>query len=572
MLRQRAHRSPERAAYVFLHNGETEEARLRIGEVDRRARVVAAALQRLHAKGERALLLYPTGAEFVAAFFGCLYSGVIAVPMPPLGPGRFTRALPRLRAIVRDAQARLVLTTSRVCALLPEYAASAPELAALRWIATDELPSDRPDAWTDPRSDAESTAFLQYTSGSTADPKGVAITHANILHNEDWIQRRFQSSEQSIGVSWLPLYHDMGLIGTVLGTLYVGGMSILMSPESFLQQPIRWLNAIARYRAHISGGPNFAFEHCAARITPEQRATLDLSCWQLAYVGAEPVRVDTLERFAKTFEPCGFRGEALYPCYGLAESTLLASSGTRGVRPITKTLRADDLEQGQAVDADASDPPERTRRAASCGRSLDDQQAVIVDPESLTQCRPGQVGEIWVTGSSIARGYWNRPEETQHTFEARLAGSNSVFLRTGDLGFMDDDEIFVTGRLKDLIIIDGKNHYPQDIEQTVEAADPALQPGGCAAFGIEVDGEERLVILAEVRRRQVDGLGGRRMDDAVLAVRRVVADVHGVEAHAIRLLAPGGVLKTSSGKLRRRACRDAFLNDALSVVGAEAHV
>jgi acyl-CoA synthetase (AMP-forming)/AMP-acid ligase II len=285
------------------------------------------------------------------------------------------------------------------------------------------------------------------------------------------------------------------------------------------------------------------------------------------------VRVDTLERFTTIFEPCGFRGEALYPCYGLAESTLLASSGTRGFKPIVKTLCAASLEQGQAVDANASDPPQQWRRAASCGRSLDDQQLAIVDPESFTECLPGRVGELWVSGASIARGYWNRPEETRRAFEARLAGGGDrAFLRTGDLGFMDGGEIFVTGRLKDLIIIDGKNHYPQDIEQTVEAVDPVLQPGGCAAFSVEVDGEERLVVLAEVRRREVDGFGTRRMNDTVRAVQRVVADVHGVEPHAIRLLAPGSVLKTSSGKLRRRACRDAFLSDALSVVGGAADV
>jgi acyl-CoA synthetase (AMP-forming)/AMP-acid ligase II len=574
LLGERALRSPERLAYVFLRDGEIEAARLVFGELDRRARVVAATLQRLKAQGERALLFYSTGEDFVTAFFGCMYAAVVAVPVPPPGLGRLTRALPRLQAIIHDSQARLVLTTSRVCALLPTLVTAAPDLEALHWQATDTLPSDGHEEWIDPRVDSNSIAFLQYTSGSTANPKGVVITHANILSNEAAIQKRFGNNEDTVCVSWLPMYHDMGLIGAVLGTFYGGGKLIVMSPEAFLQQPARWLRAVSHYRADLTGGPNFAFDHCLARVTAEQRATLDLSSWRIAVTGAEPVRADTLERFARTFEPCGFRREAFYPCYGLAESTLLASAGTRHTPPVVRTLRPESLERGLAVDATGPDHADPVRRVVGCGRSLDDQRIAIVDPESRCERHPCEIGEIWVSGPSVAGGYWNQREETERVFRARLFGvDDRVYLRTGDLGFIDDEgNLFVTGRLKDLIIIDGRNHYPQDIERTVEAADPALQPGACAAFSIDAGGEERLVIAAEVQRRKAERHDEANADETVRKIRRAVAEVHGVEVHAVRLLRPGSIPKTSSGKLRRLACRDAFVTGTLDAAGGEANV
>ena len=566
LLCERARRSPERLTYVFLRDGETEETRLALGEIDRRARIVATTLQRMNARGERALLLYPTSDDFVTAFFGCLYAGVIAVPVPPLAPARMTRMLPRLQAIAHDARAQLVLTMSHVCTLLPTLATAAPDLEMLRWLATDTLAPDGAGEWIDRDLDADGIAFLQYTSGSTANPKGVAITHANILHNQASIQSRFASGEDMVHVSWLPLHHDMGLIGSLLGTLYSGGRAILMSPESFLQRPVRWLHAISRYRADVSGGPNFAFEHCVRRVTPEQRLSLDLASWSLAFTGAEPVRADTLQRFTDTFAPCGFRGEAFYPCYGLAESTLLATGGARHAPPVVRAWRSDALERGLAVEAVGEDDPDNVRRLVSCGRSLDDQHIAIVDHETGRGRDVRTVGEIWVSSPSVARGYWNQSEETGRTFCAQLSGvDDRRFLRTGDLGFLDEGELFVTGRLKELIIIDGRNHYPQDIEQTAEAADPSLQPGACAAFSVDAAGEDRLVIVAEMQRRAPDRNNG--VDDIARAIRRAVAEIHGIEVHAVRLLKPGGILKTSSGKLRRLACRDAFLTGMLDVGG-----
>ena len=573
LLGERARRSPARPACVFLHDGDVEATRLAFGELDRRARVVAATLQRLQARGERALLLYPAGEDFVTSFFACMYAAVIAVPVPAPGPGRLTRALPRLQAIVHDSQARLVLTTSRVGALLPTIIGAAPDLESLCWLETDTLPSEGHEQWIDPHVDSDSIAFLQYTSGSTANPKGVVVTHANILSNEASIQKRFESNEDSVCVSWLPLHHDMGLIGALLGSLYSGGRLILMSPESFLQRPFRWLRAISLYRADISGGPNFAFDHCVARVTAEQRATLDLSSWTRAFTGAEPVRADTLERFARMFAPCGFRPEAFHPCYGLAESTLFATGGARHTPPVVKSLRSEPLGRGLAAEATEHDHPDAVRRLIGCGQSLDDQRIAIVDPESRRERSPGEVGEIWLSGPSVAGGYWNRAEETEQVFGAHLSGvDDRVFLRTGDLGFIDEGNLFVTGRLKDLIIIDGRNHYPQDIEQTVEAANPAIRAGACAAFSIDTGGGERLVIAAEVRRRGPERYRVNGIDEAVRTIRRAVAEVHGVEVHQVRLLEPGSIPKTSSGKLRRLACRDAFLTGRFDAGGGEADV
>jgi acyl-CoA synthetase (AMP-forming)/AMP-acid ligase II len=569
LLGERVRRSPERLIYVFLRDGETEASRLSIGELDRRAKAIASALQRLNARGERALLFYPTGEDFVSAFFGCMYAAVVAVPVPPPSPARLARALPRMQAIVHDAQARLVLTTSRVCALLPNLHSTAPELEGVQWLATDALPADDQE-WIDPGVDSTTTAFLQYTSGSTANPKGVVVTHANILNNAAAIQQRFKTGEETICVTWLPLFHDMGLIGTLLGTMYGGGRSIFMSPEAFLQQPMRWLQTISRYRADASGGPNFAFDHCVARISAEQRATLDLSSWTLAFTGAEPVRAETLQRFTRAFEPCGFRANAFYPCYGLAESTLFVCGGTRDTQPVVKTLRSDALERGTALEA--GDAAAALRRVVSCGPPAPDHAVAIVDPESHGERQPGEVGEIWISGPSVASGYWNQPEETDRVFQARLFDvDDRVFLRTGDLGFMSDGELFVTGRLKDLIIIDGRNHYPHDIERTAEAADPVLRPGACAAFSVDAEDGERLVIAAEVQRRELKR-HGETGDDTVRAIRRAVAESHGVDVHAVRLLSPGSIPKTSSGKLRRLACRDAFLAGTLDIVGGEANV
>ena len=480
ILRRRALEQPERLAYVFLADGEEEEARLTYAQLDERARAVAALLQELGIDrqdgGGRALLLFPTGPDYVAAFYGCLYAGVTAVPAYPPRPNR---PMPRIQAIAADARAGVALTTSAILSGVERRVADLPDLQALAWRATDVLDAGASSSWREPRIGADTLAFLQYTSGSTASPKGVMVSHANLLHNEALIRDACGHREDTPCVSWLPLYHDLGLIGNMIQSLYVGTPCTLMAPVAFLQSPIRWLRAVSRYRAHTSGGPNFAYDLCARKITPEQAEGLDLSSWRVAFNGAEPVRAETLERFARAFEPYGFRSEALFPCYGLAETTLIVSAGAATAPPVVGRFRAGELARHRAVEA----PEEvETRELVGCGQVLGDLEVAIVEPESLARRAEGEVGEVWVAGGSVARGYWDRPEVTAETFEARTADGAGPFLRTGDLGFLRGGELYITGRIKDLIIIRGANHYPQDIERTVELSHPALVPGASAAF------------------------------------------------------------------------------------------
>jgi amino acid adenylation domain-containing protein len=574
LLRCRAAERPDREAFVFLADGEEPGARLTYGELDRRARAIAAALRESLAPGDRALLLYPPGLELIAAFFGCLYAGVTAVPAyPPRLNDRSQSSQNRLRAIAGDAEPRVALTTAALLAAVSAgegIAERVPELAAVRWIATDGLDADLADAWLEqPEPDPGSVAFLQYTSGSTAAPKGVMVTHANLLHNERMIGDAFRQDEDTVVVGWLPLYHDMGLIGNVLQPLHAGARSVLMAPVAFLQKPLRWLQAISRFGATTSGGPNFAYDLCVRRIPPEQRAELDLSSWRLAFNGAEPVRAETLERFAAAFALCGFDRAAFYPCYGLAEATLFVSGGAAGRFPRVEALDAAALERHEArrvSEANETDEGDETagdaRLLVSSGRAWGGQRLAVVDPETRTALPPGRVGEIWVSGPSVALGYWRNPEATEDDFRARLAGTEEPFLRTGDLGFLRDGELYVTGRLKDLIIIRGRNHYPQDIERTAERSHADLRPGCGAAFAVDAGGEERLVIVQEVERRRREGL-----DAVITAVRRAVAEEHEVQAQDVVLVRAGTVPKTSSGKIQRRACRAAYLAGGLAVVG-----
>ncbi|MBV8856906.1 MAG: amino acid adenylation domain-containing protein, partial [Acidobacteria bacterium] len=558
LLRGRAARTPDRLAYTFLLDGEEEEASLTYGELDRRVRGVAARLQAEGAEGQRILLLYQPGLEFIVGFFGCLYAGAVAVPTYP---PRQNRSLLRLQSIIADAQARFVLTTSAILARIEAVPEQVAALKRLCFVATDALAPEVADGWRAPRVDGETLAFLQYTSGSTAAPKGVMVTHGNLLHNERMIREGCGHDEHSTFVGWLPLYHDMGLIGNVLQPLYLGSRCVLMSPVAFLQRPARWLQAISRYRARTSGGPNFAYNLCVRKVTPEERAALDLSSWTTAFNGAEPVRRETMEEFAAAFAGCGFRPEVFYPCYGLAEATLIVSGGAPHETFVSCDVRASELERNRVVVEEAGAPG--ARPLVGSGRALLDQRVRIADPETFERLGDDEVGEIWVQGPSVARGYWNRPEETEKTFGARLKGSGEgPFLRTGDLGFLRAGELYVTGRLKDLIIIRGRNHYPQDIELTVERSHVALRPGCGAAFSIDEGGDERLVVVQEVDHR-------RAFDAAEVAerVRQAVAEEHEVQVHAVALIKTGSIPKTSSGKIQRHACRAAFLAQSLDAVG-----
>ena len=555
LLLARAADSPDQVAFTFLKDGESDEVNWTYAELEQRARAIAAELQAAQCSGQRILLLYPAGLEFIAAFWGCVLAGATAVPAYP---PRSNRNLFRLQAIARDCRPAALLTTRQTLARMLSYPADGSMLDQLRCVVTDDLSLDAGDRWKQEQLSPDSIALLQYTSGSTSTPKGVMVSNANLLHNEVLIQKAFRQSKESIIVGWLPLYHDMGLIGNVLQPIYLGARCILMSPVSFLQSPLRWLKAISRYRATTSGGPNFAYDLCVRKLGEYTESELDLSSWTVAFNGAEPVRAETLERFAAAFSKFGFKRESFVPCYGLAEATLLVSGHTGGVA--AKTLKLD----AQALAGNRVSKRIRkngsTRTLVSSGRAADKTTVLIVDPESASNCSARQVGEIWVSGASVAQGYWGQAEETRHVFSARSVGKRQrTFLRTGDLGFIHDGELFVTGRLKDLIIIRGRNLYPHDIEATAERAHPGLRPGCGAAFSVDTGNEERLVVVQEVDRDHENKTAGM-----VDAIRNAMVAQHEIQPHAILLVRTGTIPKTSSGKIQRYKCREEFSSGILN--------
>jgi amino acid adenylation domain-containing protein/non-ribosomal peptide synthase protein (TIGR01720 family) len=549
LLRFRSLNEPTPTAYRFL--ADEESASITYGELDLRARGVAALLQRKGLQQERALLLYPPGLDFIVAFFGCLYAGTIAVPV---SWQQSKRGMARLQAIAADAQAACVLTTQRELSRVER----GPWPRRIDWLASDEVAGDVAGDWREPATNGYALAYLQYTSGSTSTPKGVMVTHANVLENSAYIQHGFEHGPESVSLSWLPHFHDMGLVDGIIQPLYSGFTGLLMSPASLLQNPARWLEAISRYRVTHSGGPNFAYDLCVRRIDEAQRASLDLSHWSVAYNGAEPVRHDTLERFVAAFAACGFRREAFYPAYGLAEATLKVSGGRRGVGPVYCSVDASALEQHRIVLTETGAPDSRT--LVGCGRAALGAGLAIVNSESLKPCERDEVGEVWVSGPGVAAGYWNRPEETESTFNARLSKCGR-FLRTGDLGFVRDGELFITGRLKDLIIIRGRNHYPQDIERAMQQCHAALTPDAGAAFSIEVESEERLVVVQEIESRRKN-----EAETIIETIRETIAEEFEIQPAALVLIRSGTLSKTSSGKVRRGACREEFLRNGLHVI------
>lgn len=559
LLRRRALDRPNDLAYLFL--SDDEEFRITYEELDNKARSIASHLRRLVVSGERALLLYPAGLDFITAFFGCLYAGVVAVPLPP---PTANRPMPRLEAVLDNAGIEVVLTNTSLLENVKNLCLT--YIKKPLYVATDGIEEYSTEEWQPANTNDDTIAMLQYTSGSTNTPRGVVLTHSNLVHNLSVISNAFTDERMKsiVGLFWLPNYHDMGLIGGILAPLYIGCSSVLMSPAAFVLRPYRWLEAITRFRGTISGAPNFAYELCVKKTTREQRATLDLSSWELAFCGAEPIHSETVKRFTDTFIPCGFRPDAFYPCYGLAEATLLVSGGERHMPPFFLKVDKDTLAEGWVVEATPEDTAAKT--LVSSGKPLPGQNVVIVHPESATLCAPGEVGEVWLSGPSVTKGYWNRPEETAATFGAYIADTaQGPFLRTGDLGFIHDRELFVTGRLKDLIIIRGRNYYPQDIELQVEHCHPALGKGSTAAFLIEdqVTGEERLVVAKEVDRhtaRKVD------LNEIIGTIRRTIAEVFDIQVYGVALVREATFPKTSSGKVQRYLCRTEFLDGTLKAL------
>jgi acyl-CoA synthetase (AMP-forming)/AMP-acid ligase II len=583
IMRHRAQHQANCRAYTFLADGENENAVLTYKQLDARACAIAVVLaDRGLSPGDRAILLYPPGLDFIAAFFGALYAGVIAVPCYPPHRLQIARSLPRLTAIVTNADPTVVLCTAEV-ADLSAGMAHVPKLNTLPWIATDSLEDYAIDSWKETDVDPSTVAFLQYTSGSTAAPRGVMVTHSNLLHNLAIANYVEQNDSDSVSVSWLPVIHDMGLIEGVLEPAYAGYPAYLMSPATFLQRPVRWLRAITKYRATNSGGPNFAYDLCARKVNAEQRSTLDLSSWRVAYNGAEPIRRETLTTFYQSFRDCGFRWQSFYPVYGLAESTLVVTSGRRSYQPVFLDADASALCGGRIEEAlpDGPDGPSRQVSLVSSGPPTPGTRVVIVNPDTCRRCAPREIGEIWLSSPSVTKGYWRREEETSQTFGAMLDDDGSgPYLRTGDLGVLIEGELFVAGRLKDLLIVRGYKHYPQDLELTVERQHPAIRPGCVAVFALESQ-DDQIAVAAELDPRRLEinrtnplefltmlreGKGASVISDLISRICQAVAEIHGVQLHTIALLKPGALPKTSSGKIQHRACAQALSGGQLAEV------
>jgi acyl-CoA synthetase (AMP-forming)/AMP-acid ligase II/alkylation response protein AidB-like acyl-CoA dehydrogenase len=562
LLRERASEYGDSCAYTFLEDGAAPGATTTYGSLDQRSRALAARLQEISRPGDRAILLFPAGLDFLDGLFGCLYAAVVAIPTPPPEASRLKRTGPRLTAIAVDAKATIVVTTQKIRDLIER--AESPSFGGepIRWIVTDVEDGSSGRSWRESRLSGDSLAYLQYTSGSTSSPKGVMIGHRNLMFHMDQLQRVCGYSRDSVTVTWMPNFHDYGLVEGLLEPLFNATPCFLMSPFAFVKRPESWLRAITSHRGTHSQSPNFGYDLCVRRIRADQRVGLDLSSWRAAGNAAEMINPRVLAAFQEAFGPCGFRKSAMRPAYGLAEATLLVSSSPLTAEPVVARLQAAALEDHRVVEW-AGDS-EQIRDVASCGQVFPAARVEIVDPETRMPCPGDRVGEIWVKDVAVAQGYWRRPDETEHTFQANLGRTGEgPFLRTGDLGFLLRGQLFVAGRIKDLIIIRGANHHPQDIEWTAQGSHAALRPEAGAAFSVVIDGDEKLVVAQEVEREHVAGL---RVDEVAAAVREAIAASHDLELFTLLLLSRGSLPKTASGKIQRKGCRGFFFHGGPQVL------
>lgn len=562
LVRFRASVQPNDVAFVYLTDKARNEKRMTYGELDYRCRQVATWLQKHDMRGKRALLLYPPGLEFIVGFYGCLYAGATAIPVYP---PRLNRSMHRIQSIAENAEASLALSTREVIDQVKNIINDTPLLASIPWKATNDFGDEFEENWIDPQLDSNEIAFLQYTSGSTGTPKGVILSHGNMIHNSMLISAGFEHTRSNSGVFWLPSYHDMGLIGGVIQPVFCGCPNVMMAPLTFLTRPFFWLEMISKYHATTSGGPNFAYDLCVKMVKDSQVEALNLSSWKVAFNGAEPVQAQTLDSFAKKFEKCGFKYEAFYPCFGLAEGTLIVTGGTRDKPPVVTPVDADALAAGKAVKCAADSP--RAHFLVSSGRTILGQRLAIVDPVKLIERQDGEVGEIWTKSDSVAKGYWRNEEETERCFHARIADTNEgPFLRTGDLGFVLEGELYVTGRIKDMMIIRGVNVYPQDVELTAQKVSPdlALNSGGAFLVGDEKNG--RLVLVQEVERRFNPEKEPAKCAQIISDIRKQIALEHELSIGVIVLIRKGTLPKTSSGKVQRHACREEYLAGTLTAL------
>jgi acyl-CoA synthetase (AMP-forming)/AMP-acid ligase II len=560
VLRYRAAVQPHDRAYIALSERGGQEGVLTFAELERRAAVVAAQLTMRLRQGDRVLLVFPAGLNFMVAFLGCLVAGVIAVPM--MVPRRAS-TYDSSAAIVADCQPPLAMTTADLAAVRPDVI-ERYRGAGLDWLLLGD-DAAASDAGADLRPPGrDDVAFLQYTSGSTSSPKGVIVRHRNLLANLEMIRLALGSTRASTIVSWVPLYHDMGLILNALHSLYIGAPCVLMPPVNFIRRPLAWLQAIHTYRAEVATAPNFAFDMCVSRFRAGQMEDIDLSCWKLAMNAAEPVRADTMARFAATFARYGFDAGATYPAYGLAEATVMVSGSRRGGGPVLRSVSRAAIQHYQIADPAGEND---ARAVVGCGRSLAGERIAIVHPDSRRRLATEQIGEVWVAGPNVAGGYWRNEEATTSVFGARIEGEDGeAWMRTGDLGFLDPGgELFITGRIKDVIIIRGMNHYPQDIEDSMQDSHPALRRHCGAAFTIvDEHSEERLILVQEVERTARHQIS---IEEIAGCIREAVFNEHEIAIHKVVLIPPGAIPKTTSGKIQRGLTRKLWQEGRLEVLG-----
>jgi acyl-CoA synthetase (AMP-forming)/AMP-acid ligase II len=559
LVRHRATGQPHDRAYVFLSDRGNEQAELTFADLHRQAHAVAGSLLGLAQRGDRVLLLFPPGLDFVVAFFACVLAGVIPVPM--MIPRRAS-SRDAANAILADCSPRLAVTTRGLATTRPDVLERF-QAAEFEWFILEQTEEPKKPDICVAASKRGDIALLQYTSGSTSEPRGVMVSHGNLLDNSEMIRLALGNTRASTFVSWVPHYHDMGLILNILQTLYLGALCVLMAPVTFMQRPLTWLRAIHTYRAEVATAPNFAFDLCVLRFRAEQMRDIDLSSWRLALNGAEPLRADTVDRFASTFAPYGFKANSMYPAYGLAEATLLVTGGHSGSGPITRRVSRTELQKGRVA---APTRPEDGQVLIGCGEPLVGEHVAIIASDSRRRLEVDRVGEVWVNGPNVAQGYWQNAGATASTFQAQIEGEDGEhWLRTGDLGFLDrSGELFITGRIKDVIIIRGTNHYPQDIENTVQNVHPALRRNcGVAFTTLDENGRDKLVVIQEVERTYRRAIAAAEL---VASIREAVVNEHEINADEILLIAPGTLPKTTSGKVQRNLTRTFWLDGLLEVL------
>ncbi len=559
VIRKRVKSLSDFELFKFLSDGVTEDESYTYKQLDSNAKVVGAELQKYGRKGDSVLLLFQPGLSYVASLFGCFYTGFVAVPAYP---PRRNRGVERVYTIIRDSGARICLISQQVYKDIQRNFSQDALFKKLTWIIFEELDKSSEFAFKEVQIYPDDLALLQYTSGSTGEPKGVMITQLNLLYNSEYIRQTFGTNRNSVGVHWLPLFHDMGLIGGLLQAAYVGLLNINMPPMAFLKNPLNFLKTIHKYRGTIAGGPNFSYDYCIDKTTHEERAQLDLSSMEVFFCGAEPIRKTTYDNFTDAFNVSKVSENQLYSCYGMAETTLIVTGGIRSNKPKYLSVDAKSLSENLVKVVDFEN--ENSHILVGSGHSWLETNIKIVNPTTLKECGKDEVGEIWISGPTVASGYWNKPEETERTFDATIYGLDDVpFLRTGDLGFFHETELYITGRIKDLIIIRGVNHYPNDIEFSIQKAIPEIRQNGGAAFPITEDDTEKLVIVQEVERTAMRGVDHGSIVDRI---REVLAEEHELDAHAIVLVRPGSIPMTSSGKIQHRQSKYEYLNGDLSVV------